>query len=269
MNLTKSIWPPAGAPIEGLVVPARPGGVPRGYALLLHGLTGTPREMLPLAERLAAEDFECSIPLFPGHGSSLDALCCTPSSEWTAAAEAALRAITAKNDSAPVVVLGLSFGAILTLWLMEQHPTEFSHAALLSPPLALRSLRDEVLLRILRSLPEPLLPLLGSRSKKARREGYLSYPHFAYPRHSLAATTRLMSLRAPLLRTPPPWNKPILLALDPQDHLIDTQRAVSWYRENYPHGEVLELEGGEHELTLGHRSAELASRVVKWLSTKG
>jgi hypothetical protein len=138
-------------------------------------------------------------------------------------------------------------------------------AVLLSPPIALRSKTNEFLLGLLSIVPEPLLALLGTKAKKSREENYLSQMHYAYPRHSLAATIRLTKLRGEILRAPPAWEKPLLLGIDPLDHLVDSPEVTRWFLKSYPRGRTCELLKGEHELTLGYRSEELFGRIGELL----
>ena len=53
-----------GSPFD---LPGRPGGA--DAALLLHGLTGSPFELRPVADRLHAAGVRCVAPALPGHES--------------------------------------------------------------------------------------------------------------------------------------------------------------------------------------------------------
>jgi carboxylesterase len=56
--------------------------------LLLHGLGGTPDELTPLAQRLAAAGLRVSTPLLPGPGASEAAWLASAYGQWRAAARA-------------------------------------------------------------------------------------------------------------------------------------------------------------------------------------
>ncbi|HLY83237.1 MAG TPA: hypothetical protein VKQ71_09625, partial [Acidimicrobiales bacterium] len=58
----------------------------RAGALLLHGFTGSPWSMRPVAEALAATGFTVELPLLPGHGTSVDDLAETGWEDWSGAA---------------------------------------------------------------------------------------------------------------------------------------------------------------------------------------
>ena len=56
--------------------------------LVLHGFTGNPQSMRPLAEALAAAGFTVDLPLLPGHGTALEDMVPTRFDDWSGAAEA-------------------------------------------------------------------------------------------------------------------------------------------------------------------------------------
>jgi carboxylesterase len=98
--------------------------------LVLHGFTGNPQSMRPLAEACAAAGFTVELPLLPGHGTALEDLLTTRWEDWSAAAEAEFRALA--DQCAKVVVTGLSMGGTLTCWLAEHHP-EIAGIAVVNP----------------------------------------------------------------------------------------------------------------------------------------
>ncbi|MEI7859855.1 MAG: alpha/beta fold hydrolase [Acidimicrobiales bacterium] len=88
--------------------------------LVLHGFTGNPQSMRPLAVALADAGFTVELPLLPGHGTSLEDMVPTRWDDWSGAAEAHFQALAARCDQ--VAVVGLSMGGALTCWLAERHP---------------------------------------------------------------------------------------------------------------------------------------------------
>ena len=65
-------------------------GGPHGV-LVLHGFTGCPQSMRPLAEAFAAAGFTVELPRLPGHGTSLEDMLQTTWSDWSSHAEASGR----------------------------------------------------------------------------------------------------------------------------------------------------------------------------------
>ncbi|HEY2562939.1 MAG TPA: alpha/beta fold hydrolase, partial [Acidimicrobiales bacterium] len=104
-------------------------GDPYGV-LVLHGFTGNPQSMRPLAEALASAGFTVDMPLLPGHGTAVEDMVPTRWADWTAAAEEAYLALDARCER--VLVSGLSMGGSLSCWLATQHP-EIAGLALINP----------------------------------------------------------------------------------------------------------------------------------------
>ncbi len=88
--------------------------------LVLHGFTGNPSSMRPLAEAFAAAGHTVELPRLPGHGTTVEDMLTTTWSDWSAAAEEAL--IDLRSRTEKVVVSGLSMGGSLTCWLATRHP---------------------------------------------------------------------------------------------------------------------------------------------------
>ena len=111
-----------------------PGGGPHG-ALVLHGFTGSPVSMRPLAEALADAGFAVDLPRLPGHGTSVEDLAETSWDDWLTEADRALRALRERTPDGEVVVVGLSMGGALTAALAEGHP-EITGIVLINTPVA-------------------------------------------------------------------------------------------------------------------------------------
>ena len=117
-----------GSPFD---LPGRPGGT--DAALLLHGLTGSPFELRPVAERLAQAGVHCLAPLLPGHESA-EALARTSWQDWVAGAREALRQL---GEARRTLVVGSSMGALAACALAAESPGRVDGLALLAPALEL------------------------------------------------------------------------------------------------------------------------------------
>jgi carboxylesterase len=95
-------------------------GSSRAGVLVLHGFTGSPQSMRPLAQAFAAAGYTVELPLLPGHGTTVEDMAQTGWDDWFAAADAAYRELAGRVDK--VVVAGLSMGGSLTLALALAHP---------------------------------------------------------------------------------------------------------------------------------------------------
>lgn len=88
--------------------------------LLVHGLTGTPKEMLSVAKRLHKYGFTVSCPVLAGHCGSGEDLLATNWRDWADSAEMALLRLRKHADV--IFVGGLSAGAVISLYLADRHP---------------------------------------------------------------------------------------------------------------------------------------------------
>jgi carboxylesterase len=117
------------APVIAGAEPYSATGDGRG-ALVLHGFTGNPQSMRGLALALADAGFTVEMPLLPGHGTQIEDMLDTTWADWSAAAEDAYTELAARSDG--VVVVGLSMGGMLSVWLAEHHP-EIAAIAVVNP----------------------------------------------------------------------------------------------------------------------------------------
>jgi carboxylesterase len=110
-------------------------------ALCLHGFTGTPFEVRPLAEALDAQGFTTFAPLLAGHGGTVAELAATTYLDWLASAERALDRLVEESGGAKVAVAGFSLGGLLALRLARLHPDKVGALAVLAAPLRLGPLQ--------------------------------------------------------------------------------------------------------------------------------
>ena len=103
----------------GLASPAVVNPVTVGV-LLLHGLTGTPTEMTPLARYLTKRGWKVEVPMLAGHGASQQELQATSCDDWLESARASLRKLAGQCDS--IFVGGICMGAMLSLLLSVEEP---------------------------------------------------------------------------------------------------------------------------------------------------
>ena len=112
--------------------PVRPGAEPLsadGHGdlaklgiLVLHGFTGSPISVRPLAELLSKRGFAVEMPRLPGHGTQPRDLLPTRYPDWRAEALAALTRLRARTQQ--VFVVGLSMGGTLALDLATTEPVD-------------------------------------------------------------------------------------------------------------------------------------------------
>ena len=97
-------------------------GADAAAALCLHGLTGTPYEVRPLAEALSRSGIRAVGPALPGHNQTPAQLARTSHGDWLDAAREHLHSLRARHDR--VFVVGVSLGGLLGLALAAEEPID-------------------------------------------------------------------------------------------------------------------------------------------------
>lgn len=110
--------------------------------LLVHGFTGTPQNVRPLADYLARRGLAVSAPRMPGHGTTVADLDKTGPQDWLGAAEQALTEL--KERCSTVFVAGISMGGTLTLELARRHPELAGVVVMAAPVQAMEALQPLV-----------------------------------------------------------------------------------------------------------------------------
>jgi esterase/lipase len=88
--------------------------------LLVHGFSGTPGELRPLAERLADQGYSVEAPLLAGHGGSQEELATVTWRDWVLSARTALEALRARCHT--IAQVGFSMGGAITLYMAAHRP---------------------------------------------------------------------------------------------------------------------------------------------------
>lgn len=103
------------------------------WVILVHGLTGTPHEMIFIAKFLNKKGFSVLCPRLANHGEPLEVLRDTPWQEYYASVRKAFCHIREVNPGQPIFVVGLSVSAILALLLADEFGSDVAGVGCLSP----------------------------------------------------------------------------------------------------------------------------------------
>jgi carboxylesterase len=225
--------------------------------LVLHGFTGNPQSMRPLADAFAAEGYTVDLPLLPGHGTAIEDMIPTRWSDYAEAAEAAFRNLAGRCEA--VVLVALSMGGTLACFLAEHH-AEVRGMVLVNPfvdPPA-ESFRD-VLRGILESGTE-VAPGVGNDVAKT------GSTELAYAGTPIAAALSLfdgidgVAARLDLI------NCPVLLLSSRQDHVVPSSSGDVLVAKVSGPVERVWLEHSYHVATLDHDAELVASRAVRFVN---
>jgi carboxylesterase len=110
--------------------------------LILHGFTGTPQNVRPLADYLARRGLAVSVPRIAGHGTTVQDLDATGPGDWLGSAEQALADL--RSRCATVFVAGISLGGTYTLELARRHQDLAGVVVMAAPVLDLEALNPVV-----------------------------------------------------------------------------------------------------------------------------
>jgi carboxylesterase len=147
--------------------------------LALHGFTGTPQEVALVVEVARELGLAAEAPLLPGHGQRVADLALTSFEDWLAAAEQHYTRLAARG---PVVVSGLSMGALLAFHLAKNHPDStlgviaLSNAMWLGSPWPAWGLKLVDWLRVPDFWLSKSGPDLGDREQRALHLTYNAQP---------------------------------------------------------------------------------------------
>lgn len=198
--------------MEGAEAWSHKGSLDAGV-VVVHGFTGNPGSMRGLAEACAAAGFHVEMPRLAGHGTSVDDMLPTTWDDWCRDADAAYERVASRTKN--VVVMGLSMGGSLTLWLAAQHP-ETLGIVCVNP--ATMPLADEMLAAIRGILDggTEVIPGIGSDIADP------DVTENAYPGTPVRPLLSFMDDGlVPLSRRYPEVRVPLLLFTSVNDHVVD------------------------------------------------
>lgn len=87
---------------------------------MLHGFTGGPYELTPLAEHLTRQGIICHVPVLPGHDPDLRTLGDVQWNDWVEAAATEAALLTKRYGTIDVV--GFSMGGLLSAYIANRFP---------------------------------------------------------------------------------------------------------------------------------------------------
>ena len=211
-------------------------------ALVLHGFTGNPSSMRPVADAFEAAGWSVALPRLPGHGTTFEEMLTTSYPDWRGEGDSAWQRLVDRTDQQ--VVVGLSMGGTLTAEVAARHEPAgavFINAA--CAPLA-AEMREGA--TALLDAGETVMPGIGSDSAK---EGVVESAYAETPLQPLldlaAAVDALQARLADI-------SCPVLILTSPEDHVVPA--ASSDHLASAVSGPVrrVSLDRSYHVATLDH-----------------
>jgi carboxylesterase len=230
-----------------------PDGTADVGVLVLHGLTGSPVSMRPLAERLAEEGFAVEMPLLPGHGTHWRDLQRTTWHAWAGEASAALDRL--RDRTRIRIVTGLSMGGTLALHLAVTRGRDLAGIAVINPSLAIADPRMKAL-----PLLKWVVPGLPGIGNDIAKPGGDEQP---YPRLPLRALASLVQLQRVVRQSLHRVTVPTLVLTSRQDHVVEPENSTTVLDGiSSADREQVWLERSYHVATLDHDADLIVERVT-------
>jgi len=233
----------------------------RTGVLVLHGFTGNPTSMRPLAERLAAAGLAVELPRLPGHGTSWRDLARTTWQDWADTAGAALDRLRRRTDA--VAIVGLSAGATLGLHLAQSVPADVMALVLINPSITFKHPLKSVI-----GVVGHLVPTFPGIGNDICKPGGDELP---YTRVPLRAAASLFALQDRVRDRLEDVRTPALVMTSRVDHTVDIGDSAIILRSlGSARREQVWLERSFHVATLDYDADVIAERAIDFvLQTSG
>lgn len=214
-----------------------------GLAIVyLHGFSASHRELAPIPERLASlQGANLFNSRLTGHGLPGLSLATATLADWQADAREALE--IGLHIGRKTVVMGMSTGAALGVWLAAQAPAQIAALILISPNFGLRSRLARLLpYRWGRLLLRPFSDRIRTWQPLNSHHGYYwttRYPMRAlFPVGQLIAQVRLLN--------PAEISLPVMMIVSPRDKIINARLSAKIFKRFVnPQNRLIYFEGSQ------------------------
>jgi carboxylesterase len=231
-----------------------------GACLLIHGFTGSPWDMRPLGEALAAAGWHVRGVRLPGHGTTPQAMLGAGAPDWLLACDEALGGLKEPT----VAVAGLSLGALLALVLAARHPQRVSAVAALAPAVHFQDRLLNSLRRVRATVP--LLEVLRPWVRKTATDildPAVRADSPVLPAWPAARLRDLWETQDLAWGSAARVTSPVLVMIAGQDHVVDAGGAAALMRrlKQSPSVRLVRVEESGHILPRDRSHARVAAEV--------
>lgn len=224
--------------------------------LVLHGFTGNPVSMRPVAEAAAAAGYAVEMPRLPGHGTTWQECNRTTWRDWAREAVAAYETLRARTRAQ--VVVGLSMGGTLSLHLAATRGDDLAGVVAINPAIKSGDPR-------LKALPvlKHLVPGLKGIGNDIAKPGGDEKP---YPKIPLKALASLLQLQRAVRDNLQAVTIPALVFTSRNDHVVEPSNgALVMEGIGSTDKEQVWLERSYHVATLDYDADELVERTLAFI----
>ncbi|MGH7864427.1 MAG: alpha/beta hydrolase [Candidatus Binataceae bacterium] len=230
-------------------------------ALLIHGLSGTPYEMRYLAQRLAGAGMRVRAVKLAGHAASPEDLAASDADGWYASAVAGFEQLRGFGD--PIVVVGLSAGALLGAKLTVEQPGAIAGLVMLSPAFYLPRAAASAL-RVVGMLGAIASRLYVASDGSDIQDAAARRVHPSLRMMPLNAPIELLRLSAAVRPMLSRITQPVLVIHSRLDHTCPMDRNVGFVTSHLKRARVRSviLEQGYHVITVDLDKERVAAEVL-------
>ncbi len=242
-----------------------PGDRSRAGVLLIHGFTGTPKEMRWMGEYLHAQGYSCLGIRLAGHATCLDDMIRSRWTDWTASVEDGYHLLRGVTDR--VVLAGLSMGGVLAL-LMSTRLEVAAVIAMAAPyrlPTSYTPRQIRLYSYIRRYMPK------GDGEPGADWFDKQAYAdHVSYPLHPIRSIAELQALLGEMRSALPQVTVPTLLIYSRQDPVVLPESGPSIFEQvGARDKELLWVSQSGHVVTRDAARGEVFEAAVTFLRRLG
>ncbi|MFX0172609.1 MAG: alpha/beta hydrolase [Candidatus Hodarchaeota archaeon] len=229
--------------------------------LLVHGFTASPTEILPIGKFLHNQGYTVYGVRLAGHGTNYTELPKYTWKDWYQSVEEGI--VKIKEQCNSLVPIGLSLGALLSLYLIYKHPEiDFQKLILLSPPFGLKSRLANL---------APILKYVVKYSYKgdASLQYFKKHNLYSYMYRPLSALAQLIYFQKYIEKQNIKLKTPTMIAYGRNDDMISIpaiNKAIKRMFTPTSQVQLLELPKSGHILTVEPDSKDLFRSIAKFLN---
>lgn len=225
--------------------------------LLIHGFTGTPAEMRPIADVISKNlRWKVLAPLLPGHGTVASDLAKCKAHQWIDHAEDSWASL--RKQYQRIHLVGLSMGAAICLEIFRRHPKDIASLSFVVPAIWLRTWVKKTAALI---LPKLWLPkALAYVSKEKPHPDHVAYSH--YP---IKAAGELLKVCKQAQTLPPTKSPPAMIIYSKTDETVHPKSAF-FLKERLLNAknQFIEIERSNHIVTIDQAKSQVLDAFLNF-----